>query len=161
LGLIPMISNVQVRKYLYERGIGPVGYLLALVAILPPWRGRRDPWLAGFLVAAVGTVAACGPGILIRGHEYAGPPPPPRPFPAPAACARRRVGAPPGRVSSCLLARLPPPGRGGGGGGGRRAAAPGGHGGSRSPPSGWGCGASRPCRRPPCTRRSGVTRPPP
>ncbi|HYV57780.1 MAG TPA: hypothetical protein VE911_09545, partial [Candidatus Nitrosopolaris sp.] len=73
LGLIPFIATAQVRKYLYERGIGPVGYLLALVAVLPPWRGRRDPWLAGVLVAAVGTLAAFGPGILIGGREYASP----------------------------------------------------------------------------------------
>ena len=72
LGLIPLITNVQVRKYLAERGIGPVGYVLALVAILPPWRGRRDPWFAGILVAALGTLAAFGPGILIGGHEYTG-----------------------------------------------------------------------------------------
>jgi len=73
IGLVPQIAGREVWRYLTGRGVGPVGYALALVAILPPWRGRQEPWLAGVLVAMLGTLAACGPGIVIGGHEYASP----------------------------------------------------------------------------------------
>src|SRR5207244_7710237 len=49
IGLVPQIAGREVWRYLTGRGVGPVGYALALVAILPPWRGRQEPWLGGVL----------------------------------------------------------------------------------------------------------------
>ena len=64
-GLAPTIGGKRVWEYLAGQGVGPVGYALAALAILPPWRVARGARLLGVVVALVGTVAAFGPGIPV------------------------------------------------------------------------------------------------
>ena len=54
--------------YLREEGVGRLGYVLALVALLPPWRGRRWPVLLGVLLAVTGVLIASGP-LLVWGSR--------------------------------------------------------------------------------------------
>jgi hypothetical protein len=61
--------------YLRHQGIGWIGYVLALVALAPPWRGRGWPLLIGSLLAVTGVLIASGPLLLV------GPWAIPTPFP--------------------------------------------------------------------------------
>ena len=67
VGLVPYFAAIPVREYLRGRGVGPVGYALAVIALLP-WQARRWPRLVGVILAVVGTVAAFGPGIWVAGR---------------------------------------------------------------------------------------------
>jgi len=73
IGLVPYFASIPVWRYLREQGVGGVGYALALLAILPPWRRLRYPRLVGAVTAVVGTVAAFGPKISIHGHALWSP----------------------------------------------------------------------------------------
>ena len=73
IGLLPYFASLPVWSYLQEQGVGRVGYTLALLAVLPPWRRLRYPRLIGALTAVVGTVAAFGPKIFIHGHRLWSP----------------------------------------------------------------------------------------
>jgi hypothetical protein len=73
LGLLPLVSRMQVWKYLSKEGIGSIGYVLVGVALLPPWRARRWPLVVALLIASVCTIAAFGPTILIGGHPLTSP----------------------------------------------------------------------------------------
>lgn len=63
----------MVARQLRESLMGPIGYALAVVALVPPWRGRRWPLVVGVVVAAVGVGAACGPTIVVGSHAIASP----------------------------------------------------------------------------------------
>lgn len=66
LGLIPISARMHVRQYLASGGVGKLGYLLALAALLPGGTAadRRVRRLGGALVV-VGILAALGPGIAV------------------------------------------------------------------------------------------------
>jgi len=73
LGLVPFIGAQAVVRYLTSEGVGPVGYLLSLLALVLPRRGRREPVLIAILIVAVGVVASFGPAIPIRGYPLWSP----------------------------------------------------------------------------------------
>jgi hypothetical protein len=64
-GLMPTIAGLRVWEYFRAQGVGPVGYVLAALALAPPWRTARGARLLGLVVAIVGGVAAFGPGIPV------------------------------------------------------------------------------------------------
>jgi hypothetical protein len=64
----PAIGVVFARRavlhYLLIAGVGPFGWALAALALLPSWRGRRWPLAIGILAFATGTLVASGSGGL-------------------------------------------------------------------------------------------------
>jgi hypothetical protein len=58
----------MVRSYLLHLGVGPVGYALGLIALLPGWRTHRWPRLLALAIAVACTGAAFGPGIPVGEH---------------------------------------------------------------------------------------------
>lgn len=46
--------------YLTTTGVGPVGYALVLIGLLPPWRRRRWPVALSVVAVVVGILVACG-----------------------------------------------------------------------------------------------------
>lgn len=75
LGLIPISARMHVRQYLSRGGVGIVGYLLALVALLPGGGapGDRRVRRLGVALVLVGVVAALGPGIAVAGTTLPSP----------------------------------------------------------------------------------------
>jgi len=74
LGLLPYFSMIAINRYLFSRGVGIVGYLLAMVALVPPWRGeRRWPTTLALVVAIVGLVVAAGPHPKLWGVDLWSP----------------------------------------------------------------------------------------
>jgi hypothetical protein len=73
VGLMPALGALKVWEYFSTAAVGPVGYFLALVALLPPWRGRRWPLGIGVLLVSVGTILALGPGLRIGERLYWSP----------------------------------------------------------------------------------------
>ncbi|HYC24291.1 MAG TPA: hypothetical protein VEI94_16395 [Candidatus Bathyarchaeia archaeon] len=70
LGLMPAFGGRKVWEYFSTDAVGPVGYLLALVALLPPWRGGRWPRAIAVLLVVVGTLLALGPGLRVGAQLY-------------------------------------------------------------------------------------------
>jgi hypothetical protein len=66
LGLIPIYARLHLNQYLARGGVGVLGYLLALVALVPGgdagWRRVRR---LGVVLVVVGVVAALGPRIAL------------------------------------------------------------------------------------------------
>lgn len=54
-------APLMLARYLRSEGVGPVGYALALVALLPPWRRHRWPLALGTSLALAGVLLAAGP----------------------------------------------------------------------------------------------------
>jgi hypothetical protein len=89
LGLIPsygtrefgvavgvVFSHLTVARYLTATGVGPAGYTLAALALLPPWRGRRWPMVVAVVACVVSVPLAWG------AHDFRiGPWRLPAPFP--------------------------------------------------------------------------------
>ncbi|HYC23892.1 MAG TPA: hypothetical protein VEI94_14370 [Candidatus Bathyarchaeia archaeon] len=71
--LLPSVTARGARDYLQSQGVGTIGYLLALIAILPPWSRRRWPVFIGVMAVVLGMVAALGPRILARGGSIWSP----------------------------------------------------------------------------------------
>lgn len=75
LTLSPYFAAVQAREVLLGLGMGPVAYGLALVGLLPFWRGYGGVRVMGGLLVVVGVVLAHGPEAVIAGYRV------PTPFP--------------------------------------------------------------------------------
>ena len=74
LGLIPMSARMHVRQYLAQGGVGMIGYLLALAALLPGvGSGARRVRRLGLALVLTGVIAALGPGIAIAGTTLPSP----------------------------------------------------------------------------------------
>ncbi len=73
LGLVPYIAAGVLRTYLTREAVGPIGYALVAVALLPPWRGRRWALLVGTMAALLGVLFAFGPTIDLGGHLLRSP----------------------------------------------------------------------------------------
>jgi hypothetical protein len=73
ISLLPFFAAVNVRNYLRDEGVGPVGYVLAALAVLPGWRRLRFPRALGALLVVVATLLAFGPTILVRGYKLWSP----------------------------------------------------------------------------------------
>jgi hypothetical protein len=67
IGLVPYFAALATNDYLARGGVGPVGWTLAALALVPGWRARF-PRALGAALAAVGILTAYGPGIWVRGH---------------------------------------------------------------------------------------------
>lgn len=73
LSFSPYFAALAVLRHLGPGGIGPVGYGLAVVALLPLW--RRLLWLrvTGAALFAVGFILAHGPEAVVVGHTIPSP----------------------------------------------------------------------------------------
>lgn len=67
LGVASM-ATPAVRRYLGGDGVGPIGIALALVALVPPWRGPRAPRVVALVLVGLGLFAAIGPGLHLGGR---------------------------------------------------------------------------------------------
>jgi hypothetical protein len=69
----PRLTMLQIRRYLTSNGVGPVGYLLALVALASGWRSGAYPRLLGLLACTAGLVLAAGPRLHLFGRDLWSP----------------------------------------------------------------------------------------
>jgi hypothetical protein len=63
--LAPRVTRLQIRRYLTGEAVGPLGWLLAVLALLPPWRGRAHALRIGLVLLVVGVLFASGPKLAI------------------------------------------------------------------------------------------------
>jgi hypothetical protein len=64
--LDPRVTRLQIRRYLTSEAVGPLGWLLVALALLPSWRGRRDhPLRIGLVLLVAGVLFASGPKLAI------------------------------------------------------------------------------------------------
>jgi hypothetical protein len=73
MGLIPYFGTRRALSILLQDGVPTVGYALAAVALLPPWRDRRWPTALGVLLAAAGVFLSFGPAIQTAWGEVWSP----------------------------------------------------------------------------------------
>jgi hypothetical protein len=85
LGLVPeygeagldpvglVLSSAKLHWYLVEGGVGPIGYALAALALLPPWRGRVLVLSMGVALVVVGALASAGPEPVLWGVQVWSP----------------------------------------------------------------------------------------
>lgn len=72
--LTPMVTMGRVHTYLTSRGVGPLGYALAAIAVVVGW--GRAGWYArviGVVAVLAGLVLASGPSVTIFGREWWSP----------------------------------------------------------------------------------------
>ncbi len=61
------LGGLRVWYFLARQSVGPVGWVLAAIALLPPWRRGNGARRTALAVAVVGTLASFGTGIPIGG----------------------------------------------------------------------------------------------
>jgi len=61
----PRVTMLQIQRYLTADGIGPVGWLLALLALLVGWRTGRHARVLGLVAGLSGLLLAAGPRVYV------------------------------------------------------------------------------------------------
>lgn len=67
------VAAAMVRRVLAAEGVGPLGYVLAIAAVVPPWRQARWPRALGLALGAIGLAFAYGPVISFGPYAVPGP----------------------------------------------------------------------------------------
>lgn len=71
--LDPSVTMTRLRAQLMNGGVGPVGHLLAAVALLAGWRSGAYPRVIAVVVSVAGVVLAAGPSPRLFGVEIWSP----------------------------------------------------------------------------------------
>lgn len=72
-GLEPSMTRSHVAEHLMGRGLGLAGSLLAIVALVPPWRGGSWPRILALSIGMLGLLLGFGPWIAIEGERIPSP----------------------------------------------------------------------------------------